>query len=185
MFLWETPDNYPERLIGTYDRSTSPNRFLFRQGCPLPPLDSCPTVHFDCAARDIGSFDDLANSAMIPLVSERIQTILMTHAGADVEFVDIRIITRNGELSGYRLLNATNCVKAINHSASKYSLIPGTTSIMGFRELAVLPHALGTHALAREAEYKSHLLVSDVLAERLLALKPRQFGLFRPEDMRW
>jgi hypothetical protein len=28
MYLWKIPDDYPEALIGTYDKSGSPDRFL-------------------------------------------------------------------------------------------------------------------------------------------------------------
>ena len=35
IYLWEIPENYPERLIGRYERERSPDRFLFEKGIQL------------------------------------------------------------------------------------------------------------------------------------------------------
>jgi hypothetical protein len=185
MFLWTSPDDYPESLIGTYDRKASPDRFLFKQGRRLEVPDVIPVVRFDCSTSELRGIDDLVSSAMVPIVSERIQELLRERAGQDVQLVDVHVRTRDGELSGYRIVNVTTLVKTIDHSASEYTLIPGTNAIMGFRKLVVFPDALGQHALARDAEYKSNLMVSDPLGEFLKGLRLGGVGLYRPEEMTW
>jgi hypothetical protein len=76
MFLWEMPNEYPEELIGSYDETVSPNRFLFKSGGDVTMNDS-PVVRFDCTRKELAGFDDLANSALVPLVSTRIQSLLL------------------------------------------------------------------------------------------------------------
>lgn len=181
----EIPDDYPEKLIGSYDRDTSPDRFLFKQARCVGAVEPEPIVRFNRLVGDLVGIDDLATNAMVPIVAPRVQRVLLEYAVEDVQLADVRVVARDGELNEYKIVNVTSEVSAIDHEASEYSLIPGVTAVMGFRKLVVVPGALGTQALARDAEYMSNLMVSDDLAERLRVLNPTLLGLYRPEDMVW
>jgi len=184
MFLWKIRDEYPERLLGSYDRSSSPDPSLFRQGQEVFNL-GIPVVRFDCRSSDLAGIDDLASNAMAPIVSSRIQNVLRDKCPNDIQLIDVRIITSDGEVPGYQLVNAKYAVQATDRDASDYKLIPGTDFIMKFCKLTLRPDCLQKHQLARDSDYLSNLIVSTSLGEHLKALKPVDIGLYSPEDMTW
>lgn len=185
MFLWTIPDDYPERLIGTYDPASSTDRLAFKQGLVVPAEAAAPIVRFPCSAKALVGIDDLASNAMVPIVSERLQDVLQEKCPGDVQLLRVRVVARDGDVSGYRIVNVVTKVNAIDHGASVYTCIPGTQAIMRFRRLVLRPDALGQRALARDAECLSNLIVSEALGEHMIALRLRQVGLYRPEEMRW
>ena len=184
-YLWEISNDYREELIGEYDRDQSSDRFLLKRGEPVSPDFGVPTFRFSADASTLAGLDDLANSAMVPLVSEKVQTVLLEKCPEDVQLLDARIITTNGkELAGFKVVVAVKTVAAIDHNISEYSLVPGTQQIMGFTSLRCRPGALGDASVARDKECLSNLLVSDDLRD-LLVDRGCQLGLYRPEEMSW
>ncbi len=63
VYLWKIPDEYPEKLIGEYDRENSPDRFIFKKGEILSSDLAKPVIMFDVSVQDLRELDDLANNA--------------------------------------------------------------------------------------------------------------------------
>ena len=182
VYLWTIPDDYPEDLIGTYDRSRSPDRFLLKQGKPLHPVADV-YVRFDAKASDLRELDDLATNAMVPLVSTRVAEVLVRVAAGQIQLIPTKIITSDAEMTDYSIVVATSLVQGIDHDSSQYVFVPGTSSIMKFTKLRYKQDCLGVLHIARDAEYLSNLLVSDVLRNALESLDPQGMGLYEPGAM--
>lgn len=165
--LWRVPDDHPVGMIGEYQRSVSPDRFLFRKGEGLPADVGVPVVRINAESEDIRIYDCLPNNAMVPLVGPRLGSFLMQCSPGDVQLVNARVLARNGEVEGFSFLNVTSKVFCIDHVESEYSFVPGTAQIMSFRKLRYLSGCLGSHRIARDCEYLSHILVCDELAKML------------------
>lgn len=183
ILLWKIPDDYPEVLIGKYQRKVSPDRFLFQQGREIVGNLPTPVVMFDAPAKDLTPFADLANSGMLPLVSQPVADVLVRMCASDVQMIPARVVAADAEVPGYSIVNATRTVRSIDHARSQYSLFPGTNAIMRLHTLVCVPECLGSYALARDQEFLSNLLVRADLGEQLKGFKG--IGLYRPGDMHW
>jgi|SRR5690606_24158497 len=185
VYLWKIPDDYPEKLIGDYDRENSPDRFIFKKGEMLPSDLAKPVIKFDASVQELIELDDLANNAMVPVISERLAAVLAGWATEDIQLVDVVIKAKDGDLEGYKILNIVSKVFGIDKEQSKFTLVPGTDQIMSFRSLKYKDDCLKGHHLARDAEYSSNLMVSQALAERLMEMELKGVGLYLPENMEW
>lgn len=185
VYLWEIPDEYPEKLIGEYDRENSPDRFIFKKGEMLSSDLAKPVIKFDASVQDLRELDDLANNAMVPVIGERLAAVLRGSAPEDIQLIDVIIKAKDGELEGYKILNVVSKVVGIDKEQSKFTLVPGTDQIMSFRSLKYKEDCLKGHHLARDAEYGSNLIVSQELAQRLLVMKLKGLGLYLPENIEW
>jgi hypothetical protein len=182
IYFWKIPDDYPEALIGEYDRREGPDRFLFKEGRRLGTESGTPIIRFKGTSRELEQFDDLANSAMIPLVSDRVAELLLQLCAKDVELVDSTVVANGKPIPGYHIVNVLNRVEGIDHQASVYTLVPGTEAIMKFERLRYREGCLGNLDLARDAEYSSHLLVSERLRNAMVSEGLRGIGLYRPTE---
>jgi hypothetical protein len=162
IYVWAIPDYYPQSLIGEYNRDTSPDRFLFVQGKKIVG-QSVPSFTFATQSEALKKYDVLPNSTMIPLVSERVGHMLTRLTLDDVQLIPALIYARGKELLGFSLVNVLHRVASIDHGASNYVFIPGTKQIMKFTRLCFKPNALGSHHIAREAEYNSFILASETV----------------------
>lgn len=178
-YLWRIPETNSDGLIGTYLRSNGLDRFELRKGKRIKVNEAMPTVQFDERTHCLLAFDCLSNIAA-PLISQRMAQVLLDICAQDVQLVPARIEAADGVLDGWSLLNATATVRAINHSKSVYTMVPGTQAIMGFRHLEFLEDCLVGHQIARDTEYLGHLLVSDSLAQALSDFSGATFE--RPEE---
>jgi hypothetical protein len=127
VYIWQMPDDYPEKLIGVYDKSRSPDRFLLKAGKPVDIDETY--LRFNAKGAVLREVDDLATSAMVPLVSRRVAEVLSRLASDQVQLVTARIETLDEDILDYKFVVATRQVKAIDHEASEYSYVPGTTAI--------------------------------------------------------
>lgn len=184
MYLWMISADFPPHHIGSYMRKNSPDRFIYKK-CVSAGTAGVPSFEFDASSSEVRSYDDLANNAMVPLVSARIQKILVEVAGDDVELIPAHIVAADGEVEGYALVNVMAKVHATDRTMSEFTLVPGTEAIMGFRKLVLVDGSLGTHALARDTEYSSNLVVSERLAVRLRKEAGDAIGLFLPSEVPW
>jgi len=182
-YIWHIHDNYPESMIGEYDRKTGPDRFLLKNALDLSDEAGPWRFAFRSPVSRLREFDDLANNAMVPLVSPRMAELLAAIAKNDVQLLPAEIHARDGEIRDYRLLNARRCLAAVDRSNSEFSLIPGSDAIMSFRRLALIDEVLAEHHVARCAEYTSFLIVSDRLAKAILEAGMTGMQLTRPCDM--
>lgn len=184
IYLWRIPEEYPEKLIGRYERERSPDRFLFRQGKPIKDdlLLSTPIIKFEVTESQLKKYDCLVNSSMIPLVSPKLAALLSKLAGKDIELIDANVECVDGEFEDYKILNVTHLIKGIDHELSKYTKMKQADAILGFKRLVHKPGCLKDYHLARDEEYKGHLLVSQSIFEAFKSEKITGVWLAMPEE---
>jgi len=162
--IWRISEDYDDALMGVYDRARSPDRFVYRDCRPAARF-GVPRITFQAAHADLQALDVLGNDAQLPLINARAQAILESVAGDCIEFIDTEVSNNSGvETSSWKVLNVLRCVHAIDHEQSEYSKVRGTDRILRFRKLRYRADALGSTAIARDAEYKGHILVAASLA---------------------
>jgi hypothetical protein len=184
-YLWRISDDYPQALMGEYQREGAPDRFLFKRGELLPADIGVPVIKFNAPIRRLCEFDCLVSSVMVPLVNSKFAAILSDAAPSDVQLLKVKVAGIDGELDGFSLLNLTNKINGIDHDSSEFKCVPGTQKIMSFSKLEYVEGCMGDHGLARDAEYLSHVLVSDTVAERLLRESLKGVELVKPVDIAW
>lgn len=182
IYLWKILDDYPENLIGEYDREKSPDRFLFKKGELLPSIIDIPVFHFKATLPKLKGFDDLANNALVPLISDQLADFLFKLCPKDIQLIDTVVYANKEKTLEYKLLNAVNKVSGIDHNASEYLTVPGTKQIMKFKKLKYKEDCLGDLYIARDAEYLSNLIISKTLRDELRAFGAKNLGLYRPEE---
>jgi hypothetical protein len=180
--IWRIDDDYPEELIGAYDDEVNPDRFQLKQGAPVVLERQPLRFTFASTLRQLRRFDDLANSAMVPLVSRRLAALLREHAAGDTQLLPALVQARDAIVGEYVVVNATRMVPAVDFARSEFSLVQGTDQILRFERLALVPDCLGKFSLARCSEYKSFLLVSEALARLVVDSDMRGMGLYLPEQ---
>ncbi len=185
VYLWKIPGEYPEKLIGEYDRESSPDRFIFKKGEMLSTDLAKPVISYDASVQELNELDDLANNAMVPVIGGRLAAVLADLASEDIQLIDVVIKAKDGKLEDRKILNIVSKVVGIDKEQSKFTLVPGTEQIMSFRSLKYNDDCLKRHHLARDAEYSSNLIVSQSLAERLMEMKLKGVGLYLPENIEW
>lgn len=183
IYLWRIPTDYPEELIGHYMRKESPDRFLFRKGEELPSSIAIPRFEFNAPAAKLEQYDVLPNSTQIPLVSPKVAESLRGLCPNDIQLFEANIIASGQEIQGFKLLNATHLVSCVDHANSDYSFIPGTDAIMGFKKLKLVYDGLKKHHIAREAEYKSYLYVTEQVKGVFDSNKWQGCAFFPPESV--
>jgi hypothetical protein len=168
-YVWSIPETYPERLIGHYVAEGVPDSLEFKKGVEVSLEAKVLNFQYSATLGEVGAFDVLANDALLPLVGERAAAILSRIASASVQLLPVSLECVDGRDGSYRLMNVTRTVRGIDHRASKYSLIRGTDKILGFQRLRYRSDCLGDLAIARDEEYKPHILVSDALRRAFAA----------------
>ncbi len=179
IYLWKFPENTLNKEIGEYDRACSPDRFLLKASRKLQQAEfsPVPVVHFEVPQKRLLKFDCLDNSASVPLINERVQSILEEIAPNEVQFFPAKVICSDGELEGYSFLNVTVEIIGIDKEKTIYD-----RSGYGFHYLTYKKGCMGEHPLARDKEYHGNLLVSEKL--KIIFDKEKITGtwLVRPEE---
>ncbi len=183
IYLWRNAAGYPEKLYGVYDRAHSPDRFLFKKGHRLNELDLRPIFRIEGRRRQIERFDALSNSALIPLVSERLAALLVETCPDDVQLIPATVYTQDAEIATYSIVNAVQMVRCIDHEASEYYFMKTCDEILGFEKLVQREGCLGNHYLAREAEYHSNLLASQAFYDTVVKHRMIGVGLYTADEL--
>jgi hypothetical protein len=186
IYVWKEPENTKNRDIGEYDQEGSPDQDLLIQGRALTneEFSPLPTVHFEVKKSRILQFDCLPNNACsVPLVNQRIKTILENMALEEVQFFPAQLICPDGGLEGYYYLNVTHKIKGIDHDKSIYTKrIIGGATLLGFKYLTYHSDCMGNYMLARDEEYLGNLLVNEKIKEVFGREHIKGAGLVRPEE---
>jgi len=185
VYLWRVPDDYPQSLIGEYQRESGPDRFLFKKGERLSSQVGAPVIRFQGTLDKLREFDCLANNALVPLVNAKCGALLSELAPSDVELITAKVEAADGITEEFSLVNVTSKVKGIDRDRSVFTYVPGSQQIMTFRKLDYFEDCLGEHALARDSEYLGHLLVSEEIAKRLKREAGRGIELLKPTEIDW
>lgn len=182
--FWRIPDEYPESLIGEYEKSNPLDRFALKKGTSVSNSNVLVTITFSVTSDNLEAYDDLANNAMVPLVSARLAQFLKAEAANDIELIDTLIKTKDGSIDSYKLVNVCSRIDGIDKAASTYICVPGTDQIMKFKSVVLKGHSfLGERHLARESSFSSFLHVSASLSEKLEQMKFRGVGLYSVNDL--
>lgn len=184
IYIWKICDDYPDSLIGEYDRDRGPDRFSYKQGKGLDAVPaSAPRFRFNASINAIISMNDLANNAMVPLVSSRVAAILSESCPNEVQLIPAEVVCKDGVIDGYSILVVTNRVHGLDHAKSKYKCMPGMKAIMRFESAVYKDDCLGSLSLARDGEYLSNLLVSERLREALKSIE--DLGIYSSDSVDW
>ncbi len=184
VYLWRIPEFYKNRDIGEYDRENSSDRFLLLEGrnLTMDEYSATPVVNFQIPKKKVLQFDCLPNDGADALVSLRVKKILETIAPNDVQFFKARLICKDGELNNYYFLNVTHTVSGIDHEKSSYTKMKMADAISRIHYLTYKPDCMQKYDLARDEEYKVHLLVSEKIKQVFDNEKITGVWLVRPED---
>lgn len=186
VYLWSVPTNYKNNHIGEYDRKSSPDRFLLLQGRKLKDgmFNTTPEVIFEVSKNILLKFDCLPTNASAPLVNSRIKKLLEINALNDVEFVQAKVICKDDILDNYYFVNVTHTITGIDYNKSicNKTKVGDQEFIHGFQYLHYLQNCMQDHKLARDQEYKPHLLVNDAIKQIFDKEKIRGVWLARPEE---
>jgi len=183
-YLWRIPEEYPSNLIGEYDRTSSPDRFLFLQGAALRQIMGVPTFRFRSSQAELLPFDVLPNDATVPLISVRAASLLRNLCPADFQLLPAKIAADDGEFDGYSILNVVVKISAIDHAQSSFNFIPGTKQIMKVNRLRCRSDVIGTHHLARESDYPPYLWASEKVKTTFSDSRIKGCAFCDPEEMR-
>ena len=182
-YFWRISDDYPESLIGEYDRSTSPDRFEFQKGCTLSADLGTPVFRFSAKKEEFLRYDDLANNAMVPLISEKFASLLVEAASEDIQLFDTVVSAVDGEVNGYKLVNVTKKVDAVDREASSFSLVPGTDIIMGFTKITLIDDPLKGLKIARLGEQMSYVLIAESIKKIIIDNGIKRVGLYSAHEL--
>lgn len=163
IYSWKNPENFLNRDMGEYNNNGSPNKYLLNSGRQLRANEfyPLPTVSFEVTKSRILKFDCLPNNTLVPLVNNRIKTILEDLAQDDVQFFPAKLLCSDGELEGYYFLNITHTIIGIDHEKSIYTKMKTVDAISGFYYLTYKPGCMGEHQLALDQEYLENILISE------------------------
>ncbi len=181
-FLWRIPDDYPEALIGEYLVATSPDRYDLRQGKTLGDMWGVPEFEFQASCEDLVKYDDLANSAMVPLVSSRVAEFLRHNCHELVELIPAKVMTKSGSLDGFYVVNVRNLGECVDKKKSRYLCIPGTDHPMKFLNLEFLGSP-DPRMIVREKIYRGFVVVSDEFEKACYENQWKGVALFRAEEV--
>lgn len=184
IYLWKIPYDYPEKLIGRYERERSPDSFHFVQGTRLRQnqIFKHPILKFNVNKKQLEKYDCLINNTAIPLVNARLTNLLKKLADDDVQLFETIVECTDGELTGYKILNVTHTVKGIDHKRSDYAKMKQADAILRFKKLVYKPHCMMKHQLARDEEYKPHLLASQGIYDAFKRENITGVWLARPDE---
>lgn len=128
-------------------------------------------------------YDCIPNNSSSPLVNQKIIDILLKLAPDDVQFLDAEVHCKDGVLKNYKLLNIINKVKGIDREKSILTMMEqAPDAILRFRYLTYKPGCMGNHKLARDAEYLSHILISEEIKKAFEMEKIKGVRCITSED---
>lgn len=164
LWVWSIPEDFPNKRIGEYVKGSGTDRFVFREGRGLTEQIVPPKIVFECSEKDLN--DVLPNSGLLLIVSKKVIDILTGICPQDIQVFEANVYIGEKKISNYYLLNIVNAVEVLDKSKSEYTTIKGTNAILKFKKIVykfdVLPN---NHHIVRNLDYKSHVIVSDVIKE--------------------
>ena len=182
--IWRIPDDYPEEHIGEYDRTVSPDRFLFRQGKLIDIGKNKPVVRFKAPMASLRKYGCLPSNTMVPLLSAEASETLRSLCGSNIQFVPSVVAATDGTLGDFALLNVLSLLPVIDLNKSVYSKVHGSDAILSFSHLVLCDNCLGSSHIARAAEYPSFLVVSAELANIFQEKGIRGVQFVAPEQVK-
>ena len=181
MRIWQIDDDYPDSLIAEFDRESGFDRFALKRGQRIEPIFDPLSFRIPARIDQLLEIDDIANSTMVPLISSRLATALEQTLGNTIQLLPASIEAIDGVEDSHQILNVLTMLPVIDHDASRYTTVPGTSSIMRFSRMILRHDALNRVEIARSAEYPALLLVSKRLADMIESFSPTGLQLVRAD----
>jgi hypothetical protein len=180
VYIWQSAENFPSRLIAEYDRKKSPDRFLFKKGIFFEKIDP-PIFNLKAKISKIRRFDHISNQSLIPLISCKMAKCLLDNFSDDIQLIDTLINCEDGVIDDYKLVNSIHKVKAINHDVSECKYDEDGW-LWAFDYLEYYSDCLGAYNVARDEEYLGNLIVSEKVKNIFESNKFIGYGLYTPND---
>ncbi len=184
IYLWtDSSETFSEDLIAQYDTERSPNRYLFQEGRTLSQKE-CPqmlSVYFPSKKEVLLQYDCLPNTALVPLVNQRVQKILLQLAPNDIQIIPVVIECDDASVSGYGFINIIHKIVGIDSEKSQYTTMIKTPRIRSFNYLTYTVGCMKQLNLARDEEYLGNLLVSAPVFHVFQLKHISGVNLIRPE----
>lgn len=164
LWIWSVPENFPNKRIGEYVKGCGTDRFIFREGRKLTEQIVSPKIVFECSEEHLN--DVLPNSGLLLIVSKKIVDILEQICPHDIQVFEANVYIGEKKIPNFYLLNIVNAVEILDKGKSEYTTIKGTDAILNFKKIVYKFDGLpNNHYIVRNLDYKSHVIVSDVLKE--------------------
>jgi hypothetical protein len=185
-YLWRVPDQYPEDWIARVRHPNSGTATISDTLELLPPLLQSVELAFNGRLEDLAGWDCLPNNTGLPLVGGRLVELLYQLAGADIRLVPAVILTRDGQSrSAFWLARIMHTIEAVDPEKSEFTSVESGAFTKRIVRLVHRPRCLGSHLIARDANYPSHVIVSGLLAHKIYALGATGVELRRPDSVHW
>ena len=181
MRIWQIFDDYPDSLIAEFNRESGFDRFALKRGQRIEPIFDPLSFRIPARIDQLLEIDDIANSTMVPLISPRLATALEQTLGKTIQLLPASIEAIDGVEDSHQILNVLTMLPVIDHNSSRYTTVPGTSSIMRFSRMVLRHDALNRVEIARSAEYPALLLVSERLADIIESFSPTGLQLVRAD----
>ena len=180
-YLWFPPEDYPQSILGSCNYQSSPDRVIFIEGKPLTERILTPSFQFTAPLSRVAKLDILPNTIGVPLISQRVASLLTEICPAEFQLIPSQIETRDAPLDGYSILNVLVEISGIDHARSSIHMLAKLNCIISIRRLRYASGAMGAHHLARDREYSPFLWVSDEVVRKFALANFRCYEFKPPE----
>ncbi|MCE2570701.1 hypothetical protein [Motilimonas eburnea] len=172
VYIWRNP-NVSASLVGELMGDLEFGAF---QKAKEVSSDLVPVFKFNCKLNKLNGLCELANNKRVPLVNKAIRDLLSGHC-SHIQFLESIVQCKDGIAKDYFVVNVLSFVDALDKRDSVFDFVPGTEAIMRFEKIK---YNDGDFMIAREVNYRVHLLVNGILARMLKEHGCK--GLFLPEE---
>ena len=165
--LWSIPSGWPNKQIGEIEKKKGTHYINFSIGKMLNANEIVsPTFVFKCNKKNM--YDVLPNSGLLPLVSERVISLLLPKFGDSFQFFPADVWNKGVNITGYYIINITKTLHIMDLKKSKYSTMkslgyPG--KILEIERAVYKDDNLGIYGIVRNADYHQDILVDDKIIE--------------------
>lgn len=105
------------------------------------------------------SFDCLRNNTGVPLVNQKVRTLIENFAPNEVQFIDTEIFCTDGILTNtYFFMNILNSIKGIDREKSIYTTMDDSDDILFFKYSVYKKNVLNSYNIARDIEYSTNII---------------------------
>ena len=164
LWIWSVPEDFQNKRIGEYVIDSGTDRFIFREGRELTEQIVSPKIVFECLEKHLN--DVLPNSGLLLIVSKKIVDILAKICPHDIQVFEANVYVGEKKIPDYYHLNIINAIEVLDKNKTEYTTIKGTDAILNLKKIVYKSDSLpNNHHIVRNLDYKSHVLVSDVLKE--------------------
>lgn len=182
-FLILDPKSFRLKHEARYCYDSSVDRFIFSEGIVIraEQVDKPISFDMDLTSEEVSRFDSVVNNASCLVVNKKFCNILQHYSPGEVQLFDVIIKCKDCMLDTYQLVNVTQAVEGVDHERSIYRKMLNADAIGGFKRLTLRDGCMGKYKIARLAEFKSHILVTEEIKQAFEAEKITGLRFVEPE----